>query len=182
MKCARRRTLQITGYREPAGEPDAQQQIATVHLGDKSRDEYQTSRRSDETESDTELDTEDNEVPDDYTGSGSHNRSRTADRRQANTRVSTMRVWTTSGSQGAAPVRRTQAARPFIIQGGAYTPPAFISSSVPPYSSPLATHSPTTSGVGARVIPAIPIINNPSITSGRILTPGEIRPQGPRLL
>jgi len=35
---------------------------------------------------------------------------------------------------------------------------------------------------GARVLPAIPIINDTSITSGRILTHGEIRPPGPRLL
>jgi len=35
---------------------------------------------------------------------------------------------------------------------------------------------------GARVLPAIPRINNTSITSGRILTHGEIRPPGPRLL
>ena len=35
---------------------------------------------------------------------------------------------------------------------------------------------------GAQVLPAIPIINNMSITSGRILTHGEIRPPGPRLL
>ena len=65
----------------------------------------------------------------------------------ANTRVSTGRVSTTSGSQRAAQVGRTQAARPRIIQGGAYTLPAFTSSSVPPYSWPLATPSPTTSGV-----------------------------------
>ena len=61
--------------------------------------------------------------------------------------VSTVRVSTTSGSQGAAQVGRTQAARSRIIQGGAYTPPAFTSSRVPPYWSPLATHSPTMSGV-----------------------------------
>jgi len=79
VKCARRRTLQTTAYSEPEGEPDAQQQIATVHLSDESRDEYQNSRRSDETESDTEPDAEDNDVPDDNTGSGSRHQSRTAD-------------------------------------------------------------------------------------------------------
>jgi len=147
VKRARRRTLQTTAYSEPEGEPDAQQQIATVRLSDESSDEYQNSCKSDETESDTEPDAEDNDVPDDDTGSGSCHPSRTADRRQANTRVSTVRVSSTSGSQGAAQVVHTQAARPPIIQGGPYTPPAFTSSSVPPYSSPLATHSPTTSRV-----------------------------------
>jgi len=147
MKRARRRTLQTTAYSEPEGEPDAQQQIATVHLSEESSDEYPNSRRSDETESDTEPDAEDNDVPDDDTGSGSRHRSHAAERRQANTRVSTVRVSTTSRSHGAAQVGRTQAARPRIIEGGAYTPSAFTSSSVLQYSSPLATHSPTTSGV-----------------------------------
>jgi len=68
MKCASRRTLQTTAYSEPEGEPDAQQQIATVRLSDESSDQYQNSRRSDETESDTEPDAEDNDVPDDDTG------------------------------------------------------------------------------------------------------------------
>jgi len=112
---ARRRTLETTAYSEPEGGPDAQQQIAPVGLSDESSDEYQNSRRSDETESDTEPDGEDNDVADDDTGSGSRHRSRTADRRQANTWVSTVRVSTTSGSQGAAQVGRSRAARPRII-------------------------------------------------------------------
>jgi len=132
VKRARRRTLQTTAYSEREGEPDAQQQIATVHLSDESSDEYQNSHTSDETESDTGPDAEDNDVADDDTGSGSRHRSRTADRGEANTRGSTVRVSTTSGSQGAAQVGCTQAAQPHIIQGGAYTPPAFTSSSVLP--------------------------------------------------
>jgi len=156
VKRARRRTLQTTAYSEPEGEPDAQQQIATVCQSDESSDEYRNCRRSDETESDTEPDAEDNDVPDDDTGSVSCYQSRTADRRQANTRVSTVRVSTTSGSQGAAQVGRTQAARPSIIQGGAYTPPAFTSSSVPPYSSPQATYSPTGCGVRSSSPPSHP--------------------------
>ena len=67
-----------------------------------------------------------------------------------------MRVSTTSGSQGAAQVDGTQAARPRIIQDGAYTLPAFTSSSVPPYSSPLATHSPSMSGVWSSSPPSLP--------------------------
>ena len=73
-----------------------------------------------------------------------------------NTLVSTVRVSTTSGSHRAAQVGRTQAARLRIIQGGAYTPPAFTSSNVPPYSSPLATHSPTMSGVRSSSPPSHP--------------------------
>jgi len=128
VKRARRRTFQTTAYSEPEGEPDTQHQIATVRLRDESRNEYQNSRRSDETEWDTEPEAEDSDVPDDDTGSVPRHRSRTADRRQANTLVSTMRVSTTSRSQGAAQVGRTQAARPRIMQGGAYTPTAFTSS------------------------------------------------------
>ena len=156
VKRARRRTLQSTAYSEPEGEPDAQQRVATVRQCDESSDEYQNSCRSDETESDTEPDAEDNDVLDDDTGARPHHRSRIAGRRPANTRVSTVRVLTTSGSQAAAQVGRTQAARPRIIQAGADTPLAFTSSSVPQYSSPLATHSPTTSGVRSSSPPSRP--------------------------
>jgi len=78
---------------------------------------------------------------------GSCRRLRTADRRQPNTRVLTVGVSTTTGSQSAAPVMRTPAAPRRIIQGSASTPTTFKSFSVPPYSSPLATRSVTTSGV-----------------------------------
>ena len=144
VKGIRRSTLQITAYSEPEREPDIQRQIETVLLSDKSSDEYQNSCKSDETKSATEPDAEDNDVPNDNSGSGSRHRSGTADRRQANTRVSTVRVSTTSGSQEAVQVGHTQAARSRIIRGGAYNPPAFTSSSVPPFSSPLATNSATT--------------------------------------
>ena len=72
-------------------------------------------------------------------------RSRTADG-QTNNCVSTVRVSTTSGSQEAALVRRTPAARGCVVPGRAYTPPVLLSSSVARYPSPLATHSVTTSG------------------------------------
>jgi len=140
-KRPRRSTLQTTAYTEP----DAQPQIETVRVSDDSSDEYQTSRRSDHTESDTESDAEDNDFPDEDTAPGTPRCSRTAERRQANNRVLTVRVSTTSGSHGAAPVRRTLAAPRRIIEGSAYAPPMFTSSSVPPYASPLATHSATTS-------------------------------------
>jgi len=156
VKRSTRRTLQTTAYSEPEGEPDAQGQIPRVHLSDESSDESWNSGRSDESESSAEPEAEDNNVPDNDIRSGSRHRSRTADRRQANTRVSTIRVSPPSVSQGAAQVGRALAARPDIIQGGAYTPPAFTSSSVPPYSSPLATHSPTTSGVRTSSPPSHP--------------------------
>jgi len=182
VKRARRRTIQTMVYSEPEGQPDAQQHIVIVRLRDESSDEYQNFRTSVETESDTEPDAEDNGVPDDNTGSGSRHRSRTAARRQANTGVSTVRVSTTSGSQGAAQVGCTQAARLRIIQGGAFTPPAFTSTSVPPSSSPLATHSPTTSGVRSSSPPSHP--NNQQHEHHIRLDTnyGEIWPSGQRLL
>ena len=89
-KRPRRSTLQTTAYTEPEGEPDAQRQIGTVHLSDDSSDEYQNSRRSDQTESDTEPDAEDNDIPAEDNTSWTRHLSRTADRQQANTRVSTV--------------------------------------------------------------------------------------------
>jgi len=149
-----RRTLQTTVYTEHLGETDAPPQIETLRLSDDSSDDYQNSRRSDQTESDTEPDAEDNDIPDDYTAPGTHWRTRTVERGQAKSWVSTVPVSTTSRSQGAAPVRRTPAAPRRIIQSIAYTPPTFTSSSVPPYSLPLATHSATTSAVRSSSPPA----------------------------
>jgi len=132
-------------YTDIEMEPDAQVPTETVRLSDDSSDEYDDSRGSDQTESDTEPDAEDDNIPD-ATGAGLCHRSRTADK-QTNNRVSTVRVSTTSGLQEAALVRRTPAARGRITLGRAYTPPVLPSSSVARYSSPLATNSATTSGV-----------------------------------
>ena len=57
-----------------------------------------------------------------------------------------MQISTTSRSQGLPLVTRTLGNRRRIIRGRAYSPPRFLSSRVG-YSSPLATHSGTTSGV-----------------------------------
>ena len=108
-----------------------------------SSDEYQKARRSDQTKSDIKPDTEDNDILD-ATGTGLRHRSRTADG-QTNTRVSTVRVSTTSGSKEAAVVRWTPAARGRVIPSRAYAPPVLLSSSVVRYSAPLATHRATTS-------------------------------------
>jgi len=108
--------------------PDAQVPMETVRLSDDTIDEYEDSRGSDQTESDTEPDAEDDDITD-ATGAGLRHWSRTADK-QTNNRVSTVRVSTTSGSQEAALVRRTPAARGGITPGRAYTPPVLPSSSV----------------------------------------------------
>ena len=79
-KRARRSILQTTVYTEHLGETNAPPQIEAVCLSDNSSDEYQNSRRSDQTESDTEPDAEDNDSRDDDTGPGTRRRSRTAER------------------------------------------------------------------------------------------------------
>ena len=122
--------------------------------------------------SDTEPDAEDDDIPD-ATGAGLRHRSRTADK-QTNNRVSTVRVSTTSGSQEAALVRRTPAARGRITPGRAYTPPVLPSSSLARYSSPLATHSATTSELEVRVQPANRV-RHTLRTSGRVPSHGEIQ-------
>jgi hypothetical protein len=144
-KRLRRSTIQPTTYSEPDIEQDAQVDPETVHLSDGSSDEYQNSHGSDETELDIEPDAEDNDTPD-STEPGPFQRSRRADR-ERNNRLTTVRISTTAGSQETAPGRRTPSVHRRIIRGGPYTPPTFSSSSVVRYSSPLATHSPTTSGV-----------------------------------
>jgi len=144
-KRPRRRTIQRTTYTDIETEPDTQVLTETVLLSDDSRDQYEDSCGSDQTESDTEPDTADDEIPD-ATRAGLRHWSRTADK-QTNNRVLTVRVSTTSGSQEAALGRRTPPARGRITPGRAYNPPVLWSSSVARYSSPLATHSGTTSGV-----------------------------------
>jgi len=141
----RRRTIQSTTYTDIETEPDTQVPTDIVRLSDNISDEYEDSRGSHHTESDTEPDAEDDDIPD-ATGAGLCHRSRTADK-QTNNRVSTVRVSTTSGSQEAALVRLTPAARGHITPRRAYTLPVLPLSSVARYSSPLATHSATTSGV-----------------------------------
>lgn len=127
MKRPSRRTLQTTAYTEPKEEPDAQPHIQTVRLTNVSRDEYQNWGRSDQTETDTELEAEDIDIQDDDTAPGTPRNSRTADRRQTNTRGLTLGVLTISGLQRATSVRCTPAAPQRIIQDSEYTPPAFTS-------------------------------------------------------
>jgi len=77
-------------YTDIEMEPDAQLPTETVRLRDNSSDEYEDSRGSDQTESDTEPDVEDDDIPD-ATGAGLRHRSRTADKQSIN-QVSTVRV------------------------------------------------------------------------------------------
>jgi len=66
----RRSTLQTIPYTKHWGETDAPPQIETVRLGDDSSNKHQNSRRSDQTESDTEPDAEENDIQDDDTAPG----------------------------------------------------------------------------------------------------------------
>jgi len=87
-KRPRRMTIQSTMYTDIETEPDGLVPTETVRLSDDDSDEYEDSRGSDQSESDTEPDTEDNDIPD-ATGAGLRHRSRTADK-QTNNRVSTV--------------------------------------------------------------------------------------------
>lgn len=145
-KRARRDTLHTVAYNDHEADQDEDgQQITEIfHLSDDSSDEYQNSHISDQTELDTEPDTDENDNADD-TRSITRHQSRAGEKR-TNNRVSTVRISTTSGSQEAAIVRPTPAARARIIRSSAYTPPTISTSGVSRYSS-MATHRATTSAV-----------------------------------
>jgi len=76
----RRSTLQTTVYTEHLGETDVPPQIERVCLSDSSSDEYQNSRRSDETELDTEPDPKDKDIRDDDIAPGALRHSQTVER------------------------------------------------------------------------------------------------------
>jgi len=129
---------------EAAQDQDGQQITEIFHLSDDSSDEYQNSHKSDQTELDTKPDTDENDNADD-TRSITRHQSQAGEKRTHNT-VSTVRISTISGSQEAAIVRPTPAARAHIIRSSAYTRPMISTSGVSRYSS-LATHRATTSAV-----------------------------------
>jgi len=143
-KHPRRTTIQTRSNIEPEAEPDGQGYLETVHLSDDSSDEYRNPCNADETGSETEIDVDATDISEGTT-SGRHHRSQ-ASRRQGKGQQPMVRISTTSESQEVPLVRRTPANRGRIIRGRAYSPPTFLSSSMG-YSSPLATHSGTTSGV-----------------------------------
>jgi len=117
-----------TTYTDIETELDAQVPTEIVVLSDDSSHEYEDSRGSDLTESDTEPDGEDDDILD-ATGAGLRHRSQTADQ-QTNNRVSTMRVSTTSDSQQVALVWQTPAARGRITPDRVYISPVLLSSSL----------------------------------------------------
>jgi len=145
-KRARRDTLHTVAYNdhEANQDEDGQQITEIFHLSDDSSDEYQNSHISDQTELNTEPDTDENDNADN-TRSITRHQSRAGEKR-TNNRVSTVRISTTSGSQAAAIVRPTPAARARIIRSSAYTPPTISTSGVSRYSS-MATHRATMSAV-----------------------------------
>ena len=144
-KRLRRTATQATAYTEPVTEPEGQGHMEIDHSSDDSGQEYQNSRGSDETESDTEPDPEDIDV-EDATASRQILGSQVANRRRSNC-ATTVRISTGSGSQLAGPARRTPAPRGRIVRSRVYSPPTFPSSSAPRFSSPLGNLSATTSGI-----------------------------------
>ena len=116
-----------------------------MHLSDDSSDEYQNLCNGDETGLETEIDVDASEISEGTTSGWrywSH-----ASRRQGKDQQAMVRISTASRCEEVVPlVRRTPANCGHIIRGRANSHPTFQSSSVG-YSSPLATHSGTTSGV-----------------------------------
>jgi len=162
LKRARRTTIQTRANIEPEAEPDGQGHLETVHLSNDSSNEYQNPCNADETGSETEIDVEASDISEETTY-GRHHRWQ-ASRRQGKGQRPMVQISTTSGSQEVPLVRRTPANHRRIIRGRAYSPPTFLSSRVG-YSSPLATHSGTTSGVRS---------------SSPVGEPGIPRPERPR--
>lgn len=144
-KRLRKNTIQTPAYTEPVAEPEGQQDTETVHLSDGSSDEYQNSAGSDEAESDPELDPEDIDILD-STASRRTDGSQVANR-DRNSRMTTVRISTSSASLAASPAPRTPAARRRIHRGRTYSPLTLPSSSGPPVSSPLHSRSAPTSDI-----------------------------------
>jgi len=145
-KRQRRTTIQTRANIEPEAEPDGQGRLETVHLSDDSSNEYQNPCNADETGSETEINVDASDISEGTT-SGRRHRSQ-ASRRVGKGERPMVRISTTCGTQEAPLVRRTPANHRPIIRGRASSPLTFLSSSVG-YSSPLATHTGTPSGVTA---------------------------------
>jgi hypothetical protein len=150
-KRLRSSTIQTTAYTEPEMEPDGQGHMEPVRLSDDSCDEYQMSHLADETEPDTEPDIEDLGSADERTSR--RRRGPRLAETHGNNRPRTVRISTNSGSQEAAIVPPTPAARVTITPGRAFSPATFPSSSVARYSSPLGVPS-STSGIRSSSPPA----------------------------
>jgi len=143
-KRPRRTTIQTRVNIEPQTEPNGQGHLETFHLSDDSSDEYQNPCNADETGSETEIGVDASDISEGTTSTRHHWSQ--ASGRQGKGHRPMVRISTTSGSPEVPLVRRTTANRGRNIRGRAYSPPTFLSSRVG-YSSLLATHHGTISGV-----------------------------------
>ena len=135
-------------------EADRQEYIEPFrHSGDSS-DEYHMSHPGDETEPDTEPEGANLGGADETTPK--HRRGPRLVETHGNNRPRTVRTLTNSGSQEAAIVPRTPAARVTITPGRPLSPATFPSSSVVRYSSPLGVPSTTMSGIRSSSPPGKP--------------------------
>jgi len=153
-KRLRSSTIQTTAYTEHEMEADGQGHMEPVRLSDDSSDEYHMSHPGNETEPDTEPEAANLGSADETTP-----RRRRGPRlveTHRNNRPRTVRISTNSGSQEAAIVPRTPAARVIITPGRPLSPATFLSSSVAWYSSPLGIPSTTTSGLRSSSPPGEP--------------------------
>jgi len=144
-KRLRSSTIQTTAYTAPEMEDDGPGYMEPVLLSDDSSDEYQMSHPRHAPEPDTEPEGANLGGADETTP-----RCRRAPRlveTHQNNRSRTVRISTNSGSQEAAIVPRTPAARVSITPGRPLSPATFPSSSIARCSSPLGVSSPITSGI-----------------------------------
>jgi len=153
-KRLRSSTIQTTAYTEREMEADGQGHMEPIRLSDDSSDEYQMSHPGHETEPDTypegvNLGGADETTP-------RRRRGSRAVETHGNSRPRTVRISTNSGSQEAAIVPRTPAARVTITPGRPLCSATFPSSSVARYSSPLGVPSTTTSGIRSSSPPGEP--------------------------
>jgi len=153
-KHLRSSTIQTTAYTEPEMEADGQGHMEPVRLSDDSSDQYQMSHAGHETEPDTEPE-EGNLGGTDETTPARRRAPRFVET-HGNQRPGTVRISTNSGSQEAAIVLQTPAARVPITPGRPLSPATFPSSSVARYSSPLGARSTTTSGIRSSSPPGPP--------------------------
>lgn len=103
-----RRRIQTRRYTDIGREPDAQVLMETVPVSNDSSDVYEGSREWDQTELDSELDTEDDDIAS-ATEAGLRQRSRIGDK-QTNNLVTTVWVSTTSISREVVYLRWTPTA------------------------------------------------------------------------
>jgi len=143
-KRPRRRTIQTRANIEPEAEPNGHGHLETVHLSDDDSDAYQNPWNEDETRSQAEIVVDASDISE-ATTSGRRHKSQPS-RKEGNGPRPMVRISTPSRSQEVPLVRRTPANRGRMICGRANTRATFLLSSVG-YSSPLAAHSATTSGV-----------------------------------